>query len=376
MPFRFEHHETPIDGAKRIAAERLDKAIAIAKMPRPGAEDIHEIRKDLKSLRALLQVMRGHLVRSVRDQENLIFRDAGRILSKRRDAEVLLETLTKLYGTPEKPKGEAARPPGRSVIQRIRQELQADAHRSLSNSDLHKVATWLSEVRDRTETWDIRNGSNGAAEEYMFVGTGLEHTYRRGRQQVKIVDTIGIENATDELWHEIRKQAKALGYQLRLLRKVWPSAVHTWVDALDELTENLGDDHDLALVRQRVVQLPFQSSDTEKMVNVRQALLRVIDRRRRRLKAAALYQARMVYVEKSARFANRFDKYWQFWKGGMPESKPVSKRGGARATVSQATMDHPQKPGDGGSHAGQVSAHKVEKLLGKQLVNLPVPRAD
>jgi CHAD domain-containing protein len=374
MPFRFEHHETPIDGVKRIAAERLDKAIAIAKMPRPVAEDIHEIRKDLKSLRALLQVMRGHLVRTVRDQENLIFRDAGRLLSKRRDAEVLLETLAKLYGTPERPKGQAARSAGRTVIQRIRQGLEADAHRSLSNSDLHKVAAWLSEVRGRTETWDIRNGTNGAAEEYMFVGTGLEHTYRRGRQQVKIVDTIGIENATDEIWHEIRKRAKALGYQLRLLRKVWPPAVHALVAALDELTQNLGEDHDLALVRQRIVQLPFQSSDTEKMVSVRQALLRVIDRRRRRLKTAALYQARMIYVEKPARFVDRFDRYWQFWKGGISESKPVSKNGGAGD--NQAPRDHAPKLDDGNTNARHSLAPKIEKVVGEQLANLPVTEAE
>ncbi|MBV8815068.1 MAG: CHAD domain-containing protein [Verrucomicrobia bacterium] len=374
MPFRFEHDETPIDGVKRIAAERLDKAIAVAKMPRPVAEDIHEIRKDLKSLRALLQVMRGHLVRTVRDQENLIFRDAGRILSKRRDVEVLLETLAKLYGTPEKPKGQAARSAGRTVIQRIRQELEADAHRSLSNSDLHKIATWLSDVRARTETWDIRNGTNGAAEEYMFVGAGLEHTYRRGRQQVKIVDTIGIENATDELWHEIRKRAKALGYQLRLLRKVWPSAVHALVAALDELTQNLGDDHDLALVRQRIVQLPFQSSDTEKMVGVRQALLRVIDRRRRRLKAAALYQARMIYVEKPARFVDRFDRYWQFWKAGISESKPVSKSGGTGD--NRAPRDHAPKLDGAHTNARHGPAPKIEKVLGEQLASLPVTRAE
>jgi CHAD domain-containing protein len=375
MPFRFEHHETPIDGTKRIAAERLDKAIAVAKMPRPGAEDIHEIRKDLKSLRALLQVMRGHLARSTRDQENLIFRDAGRILSKRRDAEVLLETLAKLYGTPQKPKGEAARLAGRTVIERIRQDLEADAHRSLSNRDLQKVAAWLSEVRARTETWDIRNGSNGTAGEYMFVGAGLEHTYRRGRQQVKIVETIGIENATDELWHEIRKRAKALGYQLRLLRKVWPSAVHAWVEALDDLTENLGDDHDLALVRQRIVQLPFQSSDTEKMVNVRQALLRVIDRRRRRLKAAALYQARMTYVEKPARFVNRFGRYWQAWKGGVLESKPVKERERTKASENEPVADHAQKSDDGDSPARHSSARNLKKLLTEKSTDLPVTGA-
>jgi len=316
MPFRFEHAETPVEGAKRIAAERLDKAIATARMQQPASEDIHEIRKDLKSLRALLQVMRGLMVRSVRDQENQVFRDAARILSRRRDAEALLEALSRLYGSPSKPKGEAARPVGRRVVERIRQELEADANGSLSRDELNGVAALLSEVRGRIDNWAFIKGLNGSLRGSVFVETGLQHTYRRGRQRLKIIETIGIENATDDLWHEIRKWAKALGYQLRLLRKIWPPAIRVWAEALDELTEILGEDHDLALLRQRIVQLPFESSDTEEAVDARQRLLRVIERRRRRLKTGGLRGALMIYVEKPARFVDRLGSYWELWKNG------------------------------------------------------------
>jgi CHAD domain-containing protein len=327
MAFRFENHETPIDGVKRIASERLEQAITAAGIkPRPSAEDVHEIRKDLKSLRALLQLARGHLVKATRGQENLVLRDAGRTLSSSRDAEALLQALEKLFGTQEQPKGEALQAAGRQIIERIRQQLQTEAARSLTQRELKRVTEMLSSMRARIPEWVFATGviQRGST----LLAAGLERTYRRGRQHYRIVETIGMENATDELWHEIRKQAKALGYQLRLLRKIWPSALHAWIDALDELSDGLGDDHDFALIQQKILELPFEPADTEEHVNARQALLRTVDRRRHRLKLFSLNRARMIYVEKPARFAERLSVYWELWRDGGKAGVPRKRTGG------------------------------------------------
>jgi CHAD domain-containing protein len=329
MAFRFENHETPIDGVRRIASERLEQAIAAAGIrPRPSPDDVHQIRKDLKSLRALLQLARGHLVKTIRGQENVVLRDAGRALSGSRDAAALLEALEKLFGTQERPKGEALHPIGGQIVGRIRQLLQAEAVRSLTHRELRAVSEMLSSMRTRIPDWVFATGviQRGS----MLLATGLEHTYRRGRQHHRIVETIGMENATDELWHEIRKQAKALGYQLRLLRKIWPAALHAWIDALDELSDGLGDDHDFALIQQRILQLPFEASDTEEQVNGRQALLRAIDRRRQRLKLVSLNRARMIYVEKPARFVQRLSVYWELWRDGGRTGAPRKRTGDGR----------------------------------------------
>jgi CHAD domain-containing protein len=205
-------------------------------------------------------------------------------------------------------------PVGRKIVDRIRQQLQTEAARSLTQRELKTVTELLANMRTRIPDWVfvsgvIRRGS-------MLLAAGLEHTYRRGRQHYRIVETIGMENATDELWHEIRKQAKALGYQLRLIRKIWPSAIHAWTDALDELSNNLGDDHDFALIQQRILQLPIEPADTEEDVNARQAFLRTIERRRHRLKTLSLHRARMIYVEKPARFVERLSVYWELWREG------------------------------------------------------------
>jgi len=326
MAFRFENYETPIDGVRRIASERLEQAIAAAGIrPRPSPEDVHEIRKDLKSLRALLQLARGHLVKTTRGQENLVLRDAGRTLSSTRDAEALLEALEKLFGTQEHPKGEALQPVGGQIVDRIRQQLHTEATRSLTQRELKTVTEMLASMRTRIPDWVFATGVIQRSS--MLLASGLEHTYRRGRQHYRIVETIGMVNATDELWHEIRKQAKALGYQLRLLRKIWPSALHAWIDALDELSDGLGDDHDFALIQQKILQLPFEATDAEEQVYARQALLRAIDRRRHRLKLFSLNRARMIYVEKPARFVERLSVYWELWRDGGRTAAPRKRTG-------------------------------------------------
>jgi CHAD domain-containing protein len=356
MAFRFENHETPIDGVRRIASERLEQAIAAAGIrPRPSPDDVHEIRKDLKSLRALLQLARGHLVKTIRGQENVVLRDAGRTLSGSRDAAALLEALEKLFGTQEHPKGEALHPAGAQIVGRIRQQLLSEAARSLTQRELRAVSELLSSMRTRIPDWVFATGviQRGS----MLLAAGLEHTYRRGRQHYRIVETIGMENATDELWHEIRKQAKALGYQLKLLRKIWPSALHAWIDALDELSDGLGDDHDFALIQQRILQLPFEATDTEQQVNGRQALLRAIDRRRHRLKLFSLNRARMIYVEKPARFVQRLSVYWELWRDGGRTGAP-RKRTGNRHNPTGAsrkqshTTNGPVLSGDRGTTDG------------------------
>ncbi|MBV9877523.1 MAG: CHAD domain-containing protein [Verrucomicrobia bacterium] len=356
MAFRFENHETPIDGVRRIASERLEQAIAAAGIrPRPSPDDVHEIRKDLKSLRALLQLARGHLVKTIRGQENVVLRDAGRTLSGSRDAAALLEALEKLFGTQEHPKGEALHPVGAQIVGRIRQQLLSEAARSLTQRELRAVSELLSSMRTRIPDWVFATGviQRGS----MLLAAGLEHTYRRGRQHYRIVETIGMENATDELWHEIRKQAKALGYQLRLLRKIWPSALHAWIDALDELSDGLGDDHDFALIQQRILQLPFEVTDTEQQVNGRQALLRAIDRRRHRLKLFSLNRARMIYVEKPARFVERLSVYWELWRDGGRTGAPRKRTGnGHNPTGASRKQSHttngPVLSGDRGTTGG------------------------
>ena len=133
-----------------------------------------------------------------------------------------------------------------------------------------------------------------------FVGTGLRRTYRQGKNVVWQLEMIGQENASDETWHELRKCAKALGYQLRLLRPIWPGPINVLLREIDQLTDRLGDDHDLAVLRGRILNEPYNTSETQDSADTRHIFLQSLDRRRRKLQLESL-QPRAPDLRRKAR---------------------------------------------------------------------------
>ena len=64
------------------------------------------------------------------------------------------------------------------------------------------------------------------------MGTGLRRTYRKAKNLVWQFEMMGRETSDDSSWHELRKSTKALGYQLRILKPVWPKIMNASVDEI------------------------------------------------------------------------------------------------------------------------------------------------
>ena len=95
MAFRFRLAETFEEGCQRIAREQIERAQAQLKGPDDVTTAVHETRKSLKRLRALLRLIRPAIGESVFHHENTQLREIARILSSARDRHVLLETVAK-----------------------------------------------------------------------------------------------------------------------------------------------------------------------------------------------------------------------------------------------------------------------------------------
>ena len=93
--FRFDPAEPVPDEVRRVARGRIDHALDELRGDSDSTreEAVHEARKDMKKLRALLRLVRDELGDDVYRRENVSFRDAGRRLAGARDSQVLLETL-------------------------------------------------------------------------------------------------------------------------------------------------------------------------------------------------------------------------------------------------------------------------------------------
>lgn len=111
--YRLLADEDAATGVRRVIVSRLEKAAERLREPLDGdalAEAIHGARKDLKKARAALRLVREEVGEDTFQRENRALRDAGRMLSASRDAEVKLETLAALVegGAGDVPPGPAA----------------------------------------------------------------------------------------------------------------------------------------------------------------------------------------------------------------------------------------------------------------------------
>src|SRR5438128_1216962 len=98
MAFRIEAGEDLGDALRRIAGEQLDDAIAELEPgpDRVAPSSVHSARKSLKKTRSLVRLARPALGRKRYASANAALRDAGRLLSGARDADVMIATTDDL----------------------------------------------------------------------------------------------------------------------------------------------------------------------------------------------------------------------------------------------------------------------------------------
>src|SRR4051812_10742739 len=233
--YRVKQGEDPSEEVRRIAAGRADNALDElgGESDEDGAEAVHEARKNLKKLRSLLRLVRDELGDELYRHENERLRDAGRELSRSRDAEVKLKTATAL----RERFGGQSEPPGvdewAEALEAERDELEAE-----SGGSSERAIAGVEVTRARIELWPV-----GGLDWESFE-PGLKRAYKRGRNRFAEVQ----DDPSDDNVHEWRKRVKDLWYQLRILCEAWPGVIGGTADEAHELANALGDHHDLAIL--------------------------------------------------------------------------------------------------------------------------------
>ena len=156
----------------------------------------------------------------------------------------------------------------------------------------------LCRVAEELKCLDIRGKG------WRAIGPGFRAAYSEGRSACETV----LNDAAPENFHEWRKRAKDLWYQVTLLRPVWPEQMDALAQELETLGEYLGDDHDLFVLQQN---LREQCTDESGELEI---LYSLIDERQRELRAAAVALGRRIYAEKPWQFSERLEMYWQAWR--------------------------------------------------------------
>lgn len=303
MAYEFATTETVRESVRRCGAEELDRATQELTdgVKVDPVEAVHEARKALKMERSLLRLARPALAGSVRRRHNAALREAARRLSGARDADVMLEAL---QGLAERYAGQVPA----ATFTAIREPLEADRDLArtglLASGEIEAAVEELRAVRLQVAGWRLRRGGWNAVE------GGLRREYGRGRRAWRRAE----HDPTVENLHAFRKRAKDLWYHLRLLEPAAPLTLAGQVKEAHALTQLLGDDHDLALLRERLAAIePDVAADLG-------PVFRMIDHRRVQLQDEAWVTARRAYAEKPRAFARRLHRYW---KAGRREARTV-----------------------------------------------------
>jgi len=304
MSYRFKTQETIPIGIKRIADEQIESAIykLTRSIKANRAEAIHSARKHFKKLRALVRLVRDDVGQEAYKRENVCFRDAGRELSDVRDAEVRVETFNQLidhYRDSLDP----------DQFEGIRQVL-IDAYETARKSqgpDKQEIAAIVSDweaAQARIQGWEIHN-------EWEALEGGLQRVYKRGYRAF----FEACEQTTPENLHEWRKRVKYLWYHLRILSPMWPKTLKTMRKQTKKLSDLLGDDHDLTVLRTFIVDDPEVFADDEQLG----VLLALIQRRKLELQTKARFLGQRLYAEKPKAFSARMREYWYTWRAEVAQ---------------------------------------------------------
>ena len=293
MGYQIELDEDVRSAIARCSTEQLDRAVQ--ELSEGTGEDpvkaVHSARKAIKKERSLLRLVRGAVPAKQRRRENTALREAARGLSDARDAEVMIDTLDDLSERYVGQVPEAAFDAIRPQLEQTRDERRAHLLASaLGNRAVQELGT----VKARSETWKL-NGDGWEA-----LAGGLTRAYADGRSAFARART----DRTSETWHAWRKRVKDLWYQERLLAGVCGPATRGQAKDAGDLSDLLGDDHDLGVLRAALVEGRVRApADLD-------AIVALIDHRRRELQAEALHLGGRIYAEKPKAFVRRMERAW------------------------------------------------------------------
>jgi CHAD domain-containing protein len=298
MAFELKANESVGEAVKRIARHQLQGALGQLKSRLLRDEAVHEARKHFKRLRALLRLVRSELGDEIYRRENSCFRDAGQPLTEVRDARVLLDTLEQLSTSVTGKVPPKAFEPVRKALEKHRRAVRK---RVLQEQDaVTRVRAAAEEACERLDSWPIEHDG------WAAIKDGLQDVYKKGCRSF----AAALADPTVEVLHEWRKQSKYLWHQIQILEPLWPELLEKLADEVHRLTQILGDDHDLAVLRQTVLADPDAFGGDRTL----EVLLALADRRREEVQQQAFSLGKRIYEDNPRGFADRIHGYWKAWR--------------------------------------------------------------
>jgi CHAD domain-containing protein len=304
VSYRFKVDQPVDDEVRRIAGLQLTLAVerlgAIGNLETDAA--IHEARRHVKKVRALIRLVRPAIGSSYRTS-NKALRRVNRLLSPIADGEAVLGTLARLD---KRSPAELSTAMG-ALRHALLARRAAIDRRAKVDRVLQSCTSLLNAERARVTAWSLTRRGRRA------VTAGLHKTIRGARRAM----SRAIARPTADNYHAWRRRVKDHWFQLRLLERRCGGDLVTRQQLLETLDGHLGEYHNCTLL------LPVVTTETtlERLDTAR--VLRAIRRYQGELRAEAARVAADIYGERPRQFVARVERAW----GAASHAKGAESRG-------------------------------------------------
>jgi hypothetical protein len=294
MSFRIDPRLALTGEVRRIAGEEIEKIAVYLNAARDSPEKaLHNARKRLKALRALL-----HLVRPGDEAfcraENDRYRAISASIAGPRQATALIETIDRLA----EDFAEDANAAGLAAIRArlVRHRAQSAYGEAGLGAVLDDAVAECQAGFAALQALSLPDLPEHAAD---VLADGALATLRRARKALQQ----SRERGEADDFHDLRKAVKRHAAHLSLLRKLWPSPVKPRRERVEALGESLGELHDVFVMRQLIEagEAPFDVPEPKHLV-------KLLKRSERALRKLCLTDAAELFDEKPKRTVRKLAK--------------------------------------------------------------------
>jgi CHAD domain-containing protein len=295
--FCITNRESIAENISRILGEQLDYIeMQCRKKGANVPKAIHEIRKSMKRIRAVLRLIRDEIGYSSYYRENVFYRDLSRNLSDIRNFEVLSGSIRTLQQDLSNTIPVVVFDSLQEELDKQQEEVTGGPSRLVQL--LRITGKEVRTGRERIQDFPIRNNDFSA-----FEG-GLYRVYRKGRKYLRDAR----KNPSPDRLHDLRKRMKYFWYQMEILQPIFPGPMKAYASTLESIAENLGVYHDLQVLQEFLAQTKI-IPDTR----INEALQEACIAKKSMLLHDIWPLANVAYSEKPNAMLNRLASYWKVY---------------------------------------------------------------
>lgn len=322
MAFRLKLNEPIQKGMRRIGLEQIERAETLLAEAGDPETAIHETRKALKRIRALLQLAREGLGEAAFRTENARYRTISGLLAPSRDSDVLFATVTKLEGS--------VGPVTSTALAALKKVIVEERERNETARDerVREAQLKLVTAKKRFRRLTLKPAT------FDTIEAGLVRAYRKAKHAFTAAYAAGGE----EVFHEWRKTVQLHWRHMALVSNAWPDLFKARVEGARALSQILGDEHDLDVLAAFARSLP---PDRLSPLHVREIEQRTAERQKH-LRMLAEPRGHQLFAEGARGYGRRVAVMWSAAEQIAQSSEEETEAAPARREPSpQAATSHP-----------------------------------